>query len=52
MGPLTWGDALGAGQVLQILDQLHRYYRDPRYRPSPWLMRRAHLGLSLLAPDS
>jgi len=52
MGPLTWGDALGAGQVLQILDQIHRYYRDPRYRPSPWLMRRAHLGLSLLAPDS
>ena len=52
MGPLTWGDALGAGQVLQILDQLHRYYRDPRYRPSPWLMRRAHLGLSLLASDS
>ena len=52
MGPLTWGDALGAGQVLQILDQLHGYYRDPRYRPSPWLMRRAHLGLSLLAPDS
>jgi len=52
MGPLAWGDALGAGQVLQILDQLHGYYRDPRYRPSPWLMRRAHLGLSLLAPDS
>ncbi|MFV3291610.1 3-hydroxyacyl-CoA dehydrogenase [Pseudomonas sp. NY11955] len=52
MGPLAWGDALGAGQVLQILDQLHAYYRDPRYRPSPWLMRRAHLGLSLLTAEN
>ncbi|MFK8332227.1 3-hydroxyacyl-CoA dehydrogenase [Pseudomonas sp. BJa5] len=52
LGPLAWGDALGADTLLQILDRLHDFYRDPRYRPSPWLMRRARLGLSLLASDS
>jgi 3-hydroxybutyryl-CoA dehydrogenase len=25
---------------------------DPRYRPSPWLRRRAQLGLSLLAEEA
>lgn len=52
LGPLAWGDALGAETVLQILDRLHDFYRDPRYRPSPWLMRRARLGLSLLTRDA
>ena len=47
-GPLGWGDALGAATVLTILQRLHDFYGDPRYRPSPWLTRRAHLGLSLL----
>ncbi len=51
MGPLAWGDALGAGTVLHILERLEDFYRDPRYRPSPWLKRRALLGLSLLAPN-
>ncbi len=51
-GPLSWGDALGAETVLQVLDNLHSFYRDPRYRPSPWLIRRAMLGLSLLTPDN
>ncbi|MDR0700934.1 MAG: 3-hydroxyacyl-CoA dehydrogenase [Azoarcus sp.] len=50
-GPLALGDALGAATVLDILDRLHEFYRDPRYRPSPWLKRRALLGASLLAPD-
>lgn len=51
-GPLAMGDALGAGTVLTILDRLHDFYRDPRYRPSPWLIRRARLGVSLLTPEN
>jgi 3-hydroxybutyryl-CoA dehydrogenase len=27
------------------------FYNDPRYRPSPWLKRRAKLGVSLLTPE-
>jgi 3-hydroxybutyryl-CoA dehydrogenase len=51
-GPLAWGDALEATRVLQILEGLESYYGDPRYRPSPWLQRRARLGVSLLTPDA
>ncbi len=51
-GPLAMGDALGAKTVLNILDNLFDFYRDPRYRPSPWLKRRALLGMSLLTPDN
>lgn len=50
-GPLAWGDALGAPTVLRILHRLFALTEDPRYRPSPWLRRRAQLGLSLLTPD-
>jgi 3-hydroxybutyryl-CoA dehydrogenase len=50
-GPLAWGDKLGAGRVLFILERLAAFYGEPRYRPSPWLKRRAQLGLSLLMPD-
>jgi len=51
-GPLAMGDALGATTVLAILDAMHAFYRDPRYRPSPWLVRRARLGVSLLTPEN
>jgi 3-hydroxybutyryl-CoA dehydrogenase len=51
-GPLAMGDALGAATVLGILDALYAFYRDPRYRPSPWLIRRARLGVSLLTPEN
>ena len=51
-GPLAWGDRLGPRVVLEILDNLHALTRDPRYRPSPWLRRRAQLGASLLTPES
>lgn len=51
-GPLAWGDSIGAGTILAILDELHGFYRDPRYRPSPWLIRRARLGVSLLTPEA
>jgi len=50
-GPLAMGDAIGAARVLAILDRMQAYTRDPRYRPSPWLIRRARLGVSLLTPE-
>jgi 3-hydroxybutyryl-CoA dehydrogenase len=51
MGPLAFGDALGAARILAILQNMFGYYGDPRYRPSPWLTRRARLGVSLLTPE-
>ena len=50
-GPFEWGDRLGARRMLQILQGLHATFGDQRYRPSPWLVRRARLELSLSAPD-
>jgi 3-hydroxybutyryl-CoA dehydrogenase len=50
-GPLGMGDALGAGKILQVLEAMHAAQLDPRYRPSPWLRRRARLGVSLLTPE-
>jgi 3-hydroxybutyryl-CoA dehydrogenase len=47
-GPLAMGDALGADRILSILDAMHSIYQEPRYRASPWLRRRARLGVSLL----
>ena len=51
-GPLAFGDRIGPSRIWRILDRIHALYRDPRYRPSPWLTRRAKLGVSLLTPDS
>ncbi len=51
-GPLSFGDTLGANKILQILTSIHRLTGDPRYRPTPWLRRRAELGVSLLTPES
>jgi 3-hydroxybutyryl-CoA dehydrogenase len=50
-GPLEWGERLGAGRVLFILQRLHAFYGEPRYRPTPWLKRRVMLGLPLSAPE-
>jgi 3-hydroxybutyryl-CoA dehydrogenase len=50
-GPLALGDAVGPKTILTVLDAMHTTYQDPRYRPSPWLRRRAQLGLSLLTPE-
>ena len=52
LGPLEWGDAIGPEIVLEILDGLVATTGDPRYRPSPWLSRRARLGLSLLREET
>ena len=51
-GPLALGDKIGPSRVLTILERLHAFYGDPRYRPSPWLKRRALLGVSLLTPEN
>ncbi|WP_160107349.1 3-hydroxyacyl-CoA dehydrogenase [Pseudomonas izuensis] len=46
-GPLAWGDSVGARRLLTILERMTQLTADPRYRPGPWLRRRATLGLSL-----
>ncbi|MEX0745118.1 MAG: 3-hydroxyacyl-CoA dehydrogenase [Phycisphaeraceae bacterium] len=46
-GPLAAGDRLGSGVTLALIQALHDFYGDDRYRPSPWLRRREMLGLSL-----
>jgi 3-hydroxybutyryl-CoA dehydrogenase len=51
-GPLAFGDALGARNILAILEAMVDFYGDPRYRASPWLKRRALLGVSLLTEET
>jgi len=51
-GPLAMGDALGAKRIFNVLQNMHTLYQEPRYRPSPWLRRRAQLGVSLLTPEN
>jgi 3-hydroxybutyryl-CoA dehydrogenase len=46
-GPLAWGDSVGTKRLLTILERMTELTGDPRYRPGPWLRRRATLGLSL-----
>jgi 3-hydroxybutyryl-CoA dehydrogenase len=50
-GPLAWGDSIGPAIVAAILKNLELQTGDPRYRPSPWLQRRAMLRLSLLRKE-
>ena len=50
-GPLALGDALGPDLVMTILGRLHQASGEARYRPSPWLRRRAQLGVSLTTLD-
>ncbi len=51
-GPISWGDKLGAERILLILERIYGLTGDPRYRPSPWLQRRAKLGISLFTQQS
>jgi 3-hydroxybutyryl-CoA dehydrogenase len=50
-GPFEWGDRIGATRILAILRGLYDTFGDQRYRPSPWLVRRAELSLPLSAAD-
>ena len=51
-GPISWGDEIGASRILLILERIHGLTGDPRYRPSPWLQRRAKLNISLFTQQS
>lgn len=50
-GPMQFGDDLGPARILSILEAMQAFYGDPRYRPSPWLKRRALLGVPLTTED-
>lgn len=50
-GPLAWGDSVGPAHLLTILERMTGLTGDPRYRPGPWLRRRASLGLSLAVAE-
>lgn len=39
-GLLAWGQELGYGYVVQLLDDLYDRYHEERYRVSPWLRDR------------
>ncbi|MFB7847278.1 3-hydroxyacyl-CoA dehydrogenase [Streptomyces sp. NPDC002466] len=52
VGPLAWGDRVGAGRMLELHRALHRTTDDPRHRPSRWVTERALLGLSLTDPGT
>jgi 3-hydroxybutyryl-CoA dehydrogenase len=43
-GPFAWLDAIGAPQVLRVLDGLQAFTGEERYRAAPWLrLKVAHL---------
>ena len=50
-GPIELGDKIGPARILAILEAMQAFYRDPRYRPSPWLVRRAWLGVGLATEE-
>ncbi|AWK85730.1 3-hydroxyacyl-CoA dehydrogenase [Azospirillum thermophilum] len=50
-GPLAMGDRLGPARILAVLEALLEGTGDQRYRPSPWLKRRARLGVALTTPE-
>lgn len=49
-GPFEFGEHVGAQRILSILKTIQTGTGDPRYRPSPWLSRRAALSLPLPLP--
>lgn len=51
-GPISWGNLLSPDRILLILERIYANTGDQRYRPSPWLQRRARLQLSLLHTQS
>jgi len=47
IGPLEWGDRIGPGRVVELLDALASTYGDGRYRACPTLRRAGWSGRSL-----
>ncbi len=41
LGPIEWGDRIGIGQVLSVLDALRQDTGEERYRPAPLLRQLA-----------
>jgi 3-hydroxybutyryl-CoA dehydrogenase len=50
LGPLELVEDMGAEETRRILSQLQAITGDDRYRPTPWLTRRARLGLPIHTP--
>ena len=40
-GPIAWGESLGWGRVLRLLENLQQHYGEERYRPSALLRQKA-----------
>lgn len=49
-GPLALADEIGVKRTYEILCRLQEITGSDRYRPSPWLRRRALLGLPAATP--
>ena len=47
LGPLAWGDAIGAAAIRDVLANLVIHYGEDRYRISPLIARRAATGFPL-----
>ena len=47
LGPLAWGQSWGPATVLAVLDAMHAWYGEDRYRPSALLRRIAAAGADL-----
>ncbi|WP_405900551.1 3-hydroxyacyl-CoA dehydrogenase [Streptomyces sp. NBC_00727] len=52
VGPLAWGDRIGAARMLELHRALHATTGDPRHRPTRWVTERAALGLALTDPGT
>ncbi|MEE1791969.1 3-hydroxyacyl-CoA dehydrogenase [Streptomyces sp. BE308] len=52
VGPLAWGERIGAGRMLELSRSLYATTGDPRHRPTRWVTERAQLGLALTDPGT
>ncbi|MFE7625172.1 3-hydroxyacyl-CoA dehydrogenase [Streptomyces sp. NPDC057509] len=52
VGPLAWGERIGAARMLRLHRALHATTGDPRHRPTRWVTERAALGLALTDPGT
>ncbi|MEU1367876.1 3-hydroxyacyl-CoA dehydrogenase [Streptomyces sp. NPDC005803] len=52
VGPLAWGERIGAVRMLELHRALYATTGDPRHRPTRWVAERAALGLALTDPGT